>query len=131
MRLKLKIIYLFLWYFLKLKIVHNGVLWEWGFYFCLGFRCQFFGHTKLGDSWVFNFFFHFGFKGVMEKCVGCFLVYLFFFYFFFWGGRLLKRCEKWGVYVIALKSYIHVLFMFFNSWKGDKVKGPERCNTHY
>ena len=70
-------------------------------------------------NWVIRgfliFFFHFGFKGVMEKCVGCFLVYLFFFYFFFWGGRLLKRCEKWGVYVIALKSYIHVLFMFFSS----------------
>ena len=40
---------------------------------------------------------------------------------------LLKRCEKWGcVCVIALKSHCHLLFMFFNSWKGDKVKRPAR-----
>ena len=77
MRLKLKIVYLFLWYFLKLKIVKNGVLWEWGFYFCLRFKRQFFGHTKLGDWWVFLKKINFGLKGVMEKFVGCFLVYLF------------------------------------------------------
>ena len=53
MQLKLKTLYLFLWYLLKLKIVKNGVLWEWGFYFCLIFKRQFFGHTKLGNWWGF------------------------------------------------------------------------------
>ena len=87
MRLKLKIVYFFLWYFLKLKIVKNGVLWEWGFYFCFRFKRQFFGHTKLGD-WRDVLFFvliNFGLKDVMEKCVDCFLVYL------FWGLFLIKK----------------------------------------
>ena len=57
------------------------------FYFCLRFRCQF-GHTKLGD-WRGFFLkkgFSFGFKGVVEKCAGCFLIYLFFFFFAEGGG---------------------------------------------
>ena len=49
MRLKLKIVYLFLWYVLKLKKSQN---WGW----LVGFL---------------NFlFFNFDLKGVMEKCVG-------------------------------------------------------------
>ena len=60
--------------FLRLKTVKNGLLQEWGFKFCLRFR-----RLKSCDRRVFKKknLFNFGFKGVMEKCVGCFLVYLF------------------------------------------------------
>ena len=52
---------------------------EMGFYFCLRFRCQFFRHTKFDDWWIFKnvLFLILGLNGVMEKCVGCFLVYIF------------------------------------------------------
>ena len=95
MRLNFKMVYLFLWYFLKLKIVKTGVLWVWGFHFCLRFRRQFFGHAELGDWSVFNFFFFLilVLKGVMKKFVGCFFVYLFFIFLGGGGGGLLKRCD--------------------------------------
>ena len=79
-RLRLKIVYLLPDTFLKLKLVKTGVLREWGFKFYLRFRRHFFRHTKLGDWWVLEkiFCFYFGLKGVRDKCVGCFLTYLFF-----------------------------------------------------
>ena len=107
MRLKLKILHLFMWYFFKVKIVKNGVLREWRLYVCLRFRRHFFRRTKLGDWWVFKK--NLGLKGVMEKCVGCFLVYLF----------------------------LRVLFCFKKVLRDRKFKflcetyPPVSCNTHY
>ena len=71
MQLRLKIVYLFLWYFLELKIDKNWVLWKQWFYFCLRFRRHVFRQSK------FYFFLNFDLKCVIEKCVSCFLVYLF------------------------------------------------------
>ena len=71
---------------------------EWGYYFCLRFRCHFFSlpYWKIGG--LNFFFFNFGLKGVIEKCVGCFLVYLFWgFYLFckrYYGNRGLNFCVK-------------------------------------
>ena len=50
-------------------------------------------------------FFYFGLKGVMEKCVGCFLVYLFL------RGFLTKRCNKVSMCLVAVKN---ALLPFFN-----------------
>ena len=48
------------------------------FKFFLIFRHYFLRHTKFGDWRVFkNFFFNFGLKSVIEKCVGYFFVYLY------------------------------------------------------
>ena len=44
------------------------------FYFYWGLFSQFFAHTKLGDWREFTFFLNFNLKGVVEKCIGCFLV---------------------------------------------------------
>ena len=59
-------------------IVKNEELWKWWFYFCLRFRCHFFRHTDCAiDEFFLKKFFNFDLKGVIEKCVGCFLSYLF------------------------------------------------------
>ena len=80
--------------FLGLKIVKNRILREWWIYFCLRFRRHFFRRTKLGDWWDFQkivFYLNFGLKGVIEKCVGCFVVYLFWGFYF-----LIKRYNGSG-----------------------------------
>ena len=75
MWLKLKVMHLF---FLDLKIVKNGYCGNDGFIFAWDLGVIFSGIPNLviGQFLKF-FFFNFGLKGVVEKCVGCFLVYLF------------------------------------------------------
>ena len=66
--------------FFKVKNSYNKFITGMGFYFCLGFRRHFFRHTKSCDQRVFEkkiFFLNFSLKGVIEKCVSSFLVYLF------------------------------------------------------
>ena len=68
---------------------------------CLNFDVTFFRHSKLDDWRVLKYFFLiFGLKGVIEICVGCFLVYLFFGRFL-WGGGI---CEK-GVLGSCITHY--------------------------
>ena len=62
--------------------------------------------TQFGTDWFLEeFFFKFDLKGVIEKCVVCFLVYLFL------RVLLLKRCKKcvyvWGV-KIALLPHLNI-----------------------
>ena len=56
-------------------MVKNGYCRNDGFIFARDLGAIFLGISK----WVFGGFLEniFGLKGVMEKCVGCFLVYLF------------------------------------------------------
>ena len=67
--------------FLGLKIVKNGYCGNEGINFAWDLGAIFLGIP----DWVIGWFLkkNFGLEGVMEKCVGCFLVYLF---FFFAGG---------------------------------------------
>ena len=59
------------------------------------------------------FFFKFRFLGIIEKCVGCFLVYPFL------GAFFIKKCKKKCVYVIMLKiALVLVKNMFFGLKKG-------------
>ena len=44
-------------------------------------------------------------------------------YTYFWGVFLLKRCEKWGVCVIALKT---TLKPSLNIWSGEQGKGSRQ-----
>ena len=88
----------------------------------------FFRHTKLSDRWVFKKkIFNFGLKVVVEKCVGCFLVYLF--YFFFGGGGVIK---KWSIHD-SLRTHCYPYFSVF--WWLKRVYArnscQKRCNTHY
>ena len=59
-------------------MVKKGIT-EMEIMFSLRFRCHFFRHIKLCDFAGFEkkIFFELGIKGLMEKCVSCFLVYLF------------------------------------------------------
>ena len=57
------------------KPAKRWVLREWGFGFSLGFSGHFFMRTKFLIRWIFKKFFDY--KGVIEKCVGCFHVYPF------------------------------------------------------
>ena len=82
------------------------ILRKWGFYFCLRLRRQF-GHTKLGDWRVFKFFLKkFNFKGVVEKWISCFLVYLIL-------GFFTKMFNKMGVCVTDLKMYSNLHLCVF------------------
>ena len=114
MRLKLKIVCFFTWYFFRVKNSYRGVLWEWWFYFCLGFRRHCFRHTNFKIlKFRFSFFLNLGLKGVIEKCVGCFLVYLFLGVFF--RLKSVKKC----VYVVNLKNAVlPVKSVFINVKKG-------------
>ena len=63
--------------FLVLKIVKNGNCRNWGFIFAWDLGVIFLGipNLKIFGFWKNNFF-KFRFQGFIEKCVGCFLVYL-------------------------------------------------------
>ena len=78
------------------KVKKNGtkkVLREWRFKFSLRFRRHFFSHTKFCKLRVLKtFFFNIGLKGVIEKCVGCFLLYLFLRGFFDKKGVTKQGC---------------------------------------
>ena len=54
------------------------------------------------ESWKKNFFFNLGLKGVIEKCSGCFLAYLFL------RGFLIKKGAMSGVCVIALRTHCYL-----------------------
>ena len=84
---------------------------EWWFYFYLGFRRHFLGVPNWVIGGFLNIFFlNLGFTGVMEKCVGCFLVYL-----FFWGGWFFyKKVLRGGRFNFLRETY-----------------PPKRCNTRY
>ena len=68
MRLKLKMVYLFLWYFLKLKLVKMGYYGNRVFIFAWDLGANFLGIPNWVIGWFLNFiFFNFGLKGVMER----------------------------------------------------------------
>ena len=96
-----------------LKIVKNGVLREWGFKFCLRFRRHFFRRPKSCDRRVLKKknVFDFGLKSVIEKCVGCFLVYLFLKVLFFkkryYGNRGLNFSVKLVRRLAAIRTAIY------------------------
>ena len=97
-------------------------MWEWWFYFCLRFRHQFFKAYQIG-WWVVFLKNVFGLEGAIEKCVGCFLLYLLF------GFFLLKT----AVCVIILKNALLPHF-YVHLWLG-RVYAKRRvlgsCRTHY
>ena len=88
-------------------MVKNGYYGNDGFIFCLRFRRHFLGIP----NWVIDELFKkkFGLKGVIEKCVDCFLVYLFLRALFFYKKVLRDRKFKF-----LCETYPLV-----------------RCNTHY
>ena len=113
--------------FLRLKIIKNGVLRKWWFYFCLRFRRNFFRHTKLRDWWVFkkNNNNNFGLKGVIEKCMGCFLVYvslkvLLFLKRYYWNVGL-NFCVKFICRIAAIHT-TRVLFLMIKHLLGLILK---------
>ena len=113
--------------FLRVKIIKNGVLRKWWFYFCLRFRRNFFRHTKLRDWWVFkkNNNNNFGLKGVIEKCMGCFLVYvslkvLLFLKRYYWNVGL-NFCVKFICRIAAIHT-TRVLFLMVKHLLGLTLK---------
>ena len=90
---------------------------------CLRFRRHFF--LSIPNYMVSGFLRKiFGLEGVIEKCVGCFLVYLFF---------KKKKNLKTGIWVIIKKKRIVTSFLcVFMVKKGICKKGVlGSCRTHY
>ena len=90
-----------------------------GFIFCLRFKRHFFRHT---DLWRFKIskknFLKIWILDIIEKCIGCFLVYPFL-------GFFLLKVQKRCVYVIMLKiTLVLVKNVFFGLKKG--ISGLER-----
>ena len=68
----------------------------------------------------------FGLEGVVEKCVGCFLVYLFSRGFFIKNEGM---CNNFKKHIVISFSCV---FMCFYGWKGYIVKiALGSCKTHY
>ena len=83
MRLRLKMVYLFTWSFFRLEIVENEYCdndrfifaWDLGVIFLCVLNFKILRFQKI-------LFFNLVLKSVIEKVVGCFLVYLFLGFFF-------------------------------------------------
>ena len=87
---------------------------EVGFYFLLEILASFFRHTDLSRYEISKKnFFSIQILGIIEKCIGCFLVYLFL------GGVFLLKVQERCVYVFMLfLVLVHLKVCFLMGKKG-------------
>ena len=104
--------------FLRLKIVKNGELREWGFKLCLRHRRHFFRRTKLGDWRVFKkIFLKFWSSRCHRKMCGLFpcipILKVLFFIKWYYGIGCLSFCVKL-IHWLAAKHTPNITFL---GWK--------------
>ena len=96
-RLRLKNVYLFAWYFFRVKNDEKWILWKLGFYFCLRFGRHFFRHIKFQNFKILKKKISFSiyilrYHRKTCRLFPCILIF---------RGFFIKKCEK-GVYMWLL-----------------------------